>query len=143
MIVVDASVAAKWVLAEPDRDAAKALLGNDRKLIAPSVIRFEVTGAILRRFRKNELDEKTARFACQEWDELLHDLVIELVPSEELFVLARDLAFKARHSLSDCLYLAAAKSHSAEVVTADVTLRDRGKKLYPRITLLQRAAVAN
>lgn len=143
MIVVDASVAAKWVLAEPDRDAAKALLSDGRKLIAPSVIRFEVTGAILRRFRKNELDEKTARFACQEWEELLQDLVIELVPSEELFVLARDFAFQARHTLSDCLYLAAAKSHSAEVVTADMTLRDRGRKLYPRITLLRRTAVAN
>lgn len=137
MIVVDASVATKWVLAEPGREEAKALLRNGRKLVAPSWIRFEVTGAIVRRFRKDELEEEAARAACNHWDDILERELVELVPSEDLLQIAREFSFGARHGLADCLYLAAGKMLSADVVTADPKLRERGQKVYPRITLLE------
>lgn len=136
VIVVDASVAAKWVLAESDREAAKALLTNGERLIAPSLIRFEVTGAIIRRFRNNAIDENAARAAYVQWDDLLRNESLDLLPAEELMTQAFDFALHARHGLADCLYVAAAKTYGAEMITADVTLRERGLKLYPRIALL-------
>lgn len=136
MIVVDASVAAKWMLVEPGGEAAAALLRDARKLIAPAWIRFEVTGAIVRRVRTGEMEEAEARAACCHWDDILARELVELIPSENLLEIARDFALHARHGLADCLYLAAGKLFSAEVVTADPKLRDRGQKVYARVTLL-------
>jgi predicted nucleic acid-binding protein len=48
-----------------------------------------------------------------------------------------DMAFLARHTLSDCLYLAAAKRLGIAVVTADRPMRERGPRVYGKITLLE------
>jgi predicted nucleic acid-binding protein len=45
LIVVDASVAAKWFLPEADSEAAGRLLTGRRKLLAPDLIRIEVAAA--------------------------------------------------------------------------------------------------
>ena len=68
MIVVDASVAAKWYLNEPGSAEAASLLTCDDALIAPALIRVEVTGAILRRYREKKLSEGRAKEACELWD---------------------------------------------------------------------------
>jgi predicted nucleic acid-binding protein len=61
MRVVDASVAAKWFVAEPDSEKALALLDQGERFLAPSIIRVEVAGAISRRFREGRLVEAHAR----------------------------------------------------------------------------------
>src|SRR5579871_3022186 len=103
MIVVDASVAAKWYLNEPGSEAAALLLEGDQPLFAPALIRIEVASAITRPFREGKLSEQRAREACELW---LNDLaagVVKLVPDDTLFEAAKDLAFRIRHSVQDCL----------------------------------------
>jgi predicted nucleic acid-binding protein len=58
-IVIDASVALKWVLAEVNTDAADALLAEE--LIAPSLWLIEAANAMWRRSRRGEFDLVEAR----------------------------------------------------------------------------------
>jgi predicted nucleic acid-binding protein len=136
MIVVDASVAVKWLIPEDGNEQARALLRGSEPLVAPSLIRLEVAGAVLRRYRESEIPEEEARAACGFWARLLHMERPRLVPVEEIYDDALDMAFAARHGLGDCLYLAAARRLDARVVTADRKLFERGKRAYERIDLL-------
>jgi predicted nucleic acid-binding protein len=136
MIVVDASVAVKWFIPEAGEEAAAKLLGGKKRLIAPTLIRLEVTGAIIRRFREGHLSEKKAREGTQAWEAMLQHRVVRLVPDAELFDDAVHMAFLAKHTLADCLYLAVAKGLGALVITADKPMRDRGTRAYKNITLL-------
>ena len=61
MIVVDASIAAKWYLNEPGSPEAAAFLTADAALLAPALIRIEVTGAIVRRYREGKLSLERAQ----------------------------------------------------------------------------------
>jgi predicted nucleic acid-binding protein len=67
MMVVDANVAAKWYLPEPDSDKALALLGTPHQLIAPSLIKMDVCSAITRRVRGKEITPSEAKEHCREW----------------------------------------------------------------------------
>jgi predicted nucleic acid-binding protein len=139
MIVVDASVAVKWFIPEAGEEAAAKLLGGKNRLIAPALIRLEVTGAIIRRYREGHLSEKKAREATQAWEAMLEHRVVRLVPDAGLFDAAVQMAFLARHTLADCLYLAIAKQLAAPVITADKPMRDRGARAYKNITFLGEA----
>lgn len=136
MIVVDASVAVKWFIPEAGEEAAAKLLGGKKRLIAPALIRLEVTGAILRRYREGHLSEKKAREGTHAWEAMLQHRVVRLVPDAELFDDAVQMAFLAKHTLADCLYLAVAKELDAPVITADKPMRDRGTRAYKNITFL-------
>ena len=59
MIVVDASVAVKWVLDEPDSAAAVAL--RDEELIAPVLWLAEASNVLWRRVRISEVTADEAR----------------------------------------------------------------------------------
>src|SRR3954454_6102830 len=98
MIVVDASIAAKWYLNELGSSEAAALLTSTAVLIAPALIRVEVTGAIIRRYREGKLSSKLAREACDLWDTDLAGGAIRLVPDEELIAPARGIAFQIKHA---------------------------------------------
>lgn len=141
MIVVDASVAVKWFIPETGEEAAAKLLGGKQHLVAPALIRLEVTGAIIRRFREGHLSEKKAREGTQAWEAMLQYRVLRLVPDAELFEDAVQMAFLAKHTLTDCLYLAVAKQLGAPVITADGPMRERGVRAYKKITLLGGAEV--
>ena len=54
MIVIDASVAAKWFLPEIGSDEAVKLQEGTAELIGPELIRMEVAGAITRRVRDKD-----------------------------------------------------------------------------------------
>ena len=136
MIVVDASVAVKWFIPEAGEEAAAKLLGGKKRLVAPALIRLEVTGAIIRRYREGHLSEKKAREGTRAWEAMLQHRVVRLVPDAELFEDAVQMAFLAKHALADCLYLAMAKRFAAPVITADAPMRDRGIRAYKNITLL-------
>jgi predicted nucleic acid-binding protein len=136
MIVVDASVAVKWLIPEAGEEAAKRLLAGRHQLIAPSLIQIEVTAAILRAFRVDRLPEERARRAIGEWRQMLHDGILHLVPDGELFASAVNLGFASRHAFQDCLYLAAAQSTKAKLITADRNLFERGGKSVEGVTFL-------
>lgn len=139
MRVVDASVAAKWFLAEPDSDEALALLEEGHQLLAPSIIRVEVFGAISRRFREGHLPKLEAAEACAAWKAFLYDGHVRLLPTTELIDQAVRLSFDCRHPLPDCLYLAAAAHFDTELVTSDHGLKRRAAKASVTVTLLGKA----
>ena len=65
VVVVDASVALKWVLQETDSDRATMLLdrwiNESKQMIAPALFTYEVTNIIYRQIGKGQLtfDEAT------------------------------------------------------------------------------------
>lgn len=55
MLVVDASVACKWVLEEEDSGQARMLIGTAGQLIAPTVILAETANVLRRRIQNGEI----------------------------------------------------------------------------------------
>jgi predicted nucleic acid-binding protein len=136
MIVVDASIAAKWYLNEPGSEEAASLLTSASILIAPALIRVEVTGAILRRYREKKLSLERAKEACDLWEADIASGAIRLMRDDTLLGPARAIAFKIRHTIQDCLYLAAAvESGHVRLVTADPTFHTRASAEFPFVDL--------
>jgi predicted nucleic acid-binding protein len=136
MIVVDASIAAKWYLNEPGSEDAAALLTSPSVLIAPALVRIEVTGAIVRRYREGKLSLERAREACDLWEADLASGALRLLSDEGLIALARGIAFQIRHAIQDCLYLAAAvETGSSRLVTADPTFHARATPVFSFVEL--------
>jgi len=136
VIVVDASVAAKWFLAEEGSLHANTLLRSTDKLVAPDLIRIEVHAAITRRFRTGELPEETVRHSSQRWFKMIGEGVIAFLSSEADEQAAIDLALQLKHPFQDCLYLALAQRLQAPLVTADPKFLGRAAKLYPQVRSL-------
>jgi predicted nucleic acid-binding protein len=59
-LVVDASVAVKWVLKEPDSDAARRI-AEQAELLAPDLLWAELGSLLWRRQRQGELSASDAR----------------------------------------------------------------------------------
>ena len=112
-IVVDASVAVKWVLDEPGSEAALAL--RDQELIAPALWLAEAANALWRHARTGEIgdDEAIAYFS-----ELLQAPVASIAIEPHVGA-ALKLATEIGHPVYDCIYLALALHHQTHVVTAD------------------------
>lgn len=119
MIVLDANVAAKWYLNEPGSDEAAQFLTASTPLLAPALIRTEVTGAVVKNYRKGLLPLDKARAACELWQADLKAGALTLFPDEELLAEAIEVALQIRHTLQDCLYLTVAARFDAPLITAD------------------------
>jgi predicted nucleic acid-binding protein len=117
-LVVDASVAAKWVLPEPDSSRAEALRESGEHLIAPELILAEIGNAIWKRAVKGEITPAQALEAL----ETATGLIAELVPMRELAARAIEIAVELRHPISDCFYLAVAERERAPLISADKKL---------------------
>lgn len=140
LVVVDASVAAKWVMTEAQTGVAMELLHGPVRWAAPSIIRIEVGGAVIRRLRTGAMTRDDARAACDDWRDLVADAFVRLISTTDLYEAAVDLAFQTRHALPDCLYLAAAMMLDCRLITADRTMQERGRTVHERIDLLAAAA---
>lgn len=125
--VIDASVALKWFLEEPD--AAHALVLRDRHLtgdillVAPDLLLYEVGNAL--RFKHD--------FAVSDIQAALSDLLrfqLELLaPTERLLHHAAELARRSRLTYYDGFYLAAAHDLGATLITADKRMHDASTTL--------------
>jgi predicted nucleic acid-binding protein len=113
IIVVDASVAVKWVLDEPGSEAATALRGEE--LIAPVLWLAEASNVIWRRVRIGEIAADEARVRLSE----LMNAPVASLSMEPCLDRALQLATELDHPIYDCIYLALALRHDAYVVTAD------------------------
>jgi len=133
MIVVDTSVALKWVLPESDR--ALALTALDLPLIAPDVWRVEAANGVRRAFAMGQMNEDEARDCLSS----LTGTPVQDVAAASLLQSGLDLAMSLRHSIQDCLFLALAIERDCRLLTADVKFRDlvmARSDLGPRIVLL-------
>jgi predicted nucleic acid-binding protein len=119
VIIVDASVAVKWVVDEPDADAAVELL--ERPLAAPALWLAEVANALWRKRRRGDLDEAEVRDACR----AILRAPVSTIDLDVLSLAATALALRLGHPVYDCFCLAAAELHDSHVVTADRRLLQR------------------
>jgi predicted nucleic acid-binding protein len=114
-LVVDASVAAKWFLPEPDAPAALRLLNGRHRLAAPDLIRSEMGNIVWKFHTRGVLDTKEAS------DMIEHFLSMPLEIHESTYLLAPALqiAIATKRTVYDSLYLALAIELGGTVVTAD------------------------
>jgi predicted nucleic acid-binding protein len=112
-IVIDASIALKWVISETSSDLADALLDQD--LIAPVLWLTVAANALWRRTRIGDI---TAEQAIVRLSDLRKAPVTSLAMDPHLDQ-ALKLTTEIGHPIYDCLYLAVALHHDTHVVTAD------------------------
>lgn len=126
MIVIDASVALKWVFDEEWSAEALALIEADETPIAPILMLTEAGNALWRRTVSGEV---TAVEAARLLDGL-QALPVGYVDERPLLGEALALATTLKHPIYDCIYLAMAIDHDVTLATADLrfarTLRSRG-----------------
>jgi predicted nucleic acid-binding protein len=124
-LVVDASVAAKWVLPEANADRAAALRAEPGGLLAPTLIVAEIGNAVWKRARRGELTFSDAIAAVG----IVRSLMTELVPLQELDQRAMEVALRLDHPIYDCFYLALAERERAAIVSADTKLLAAAERL--------------
>ena len=112
-IVVDASVAIKWVLEEEHSAVARAL--HSERLTAPALWLAECGNVLWKRTRRGELAPDEARDKL----DALSSAPVVTTPLDPDLSAALTLANALGHPVYDCLYLAAAIREDAVVVTAD------------------------
>lgn len=138
MIVIDASLAAKWIIVEPNSAAALAFLEEcTEPLIAPDLIAIEVSSAIVRRANMNKALGETMRLANIRWASLLDAGTIALRrPTSGDILEAASLAIDLGHPLKDCIYLVLAMKLDCELVTCDARFDQRAKGVWDRVRVL-------
>jgi predicted nucleic acid-binding protein len=136
-LVVDASVALKWVLAEPDSELAQQIVRSS--LLAPDLLLLECGNAIWRHVRTGEVDPAEV----PELWALLRAMPVEIVVSGDLVERALGLAVALNHPIYDCLYLALALGRGARVVSTDrrfLAASRRRRDLVGAVVLLSELA---
>jgi predicted nucleic acid-binding protein len=113
-LVIDASIAVKWVVEEDGTPEALALR-QKAKLIAPELLVAECANILWKKVQRNELLKEEALLAAR----LLQGAEIELVPTRSLFEAATRMSIEIDHPAYDCLYLALAVEKKCQFVTAD------------------------
>ena len=130
-IVIDASIALKWVIPEPGSEAAGEL--RSQHLIAPTLWIAEAANALWRLVRRGEVtpDQAFRRYAE------LADAPVAPIALEPHVGAAFNLATRIKQPIYDCLYLAVALHHDTHVVTADRRFAAAVRGPYPnRVRLL-------
>lgn len=133
-VVVDASVALKWVLPEPDTAVAVALLNQwltgRVRIVAPSWFAGEVANILYRRARRGTFTMPDAHEALTG----VLDVVERLPESATEAHRAIDIAdATARSATYDALYLSLAMVLGAEYWTADEIFYNATRNTYPLV----------
>jgi predicted nucleic acid-binding protein len=124
-LVIDASVAIKWVMPEQGADRAAALRAQPDELIAPTLIAAEIGSVMRRRAAAEELTTREALDAA----EIATALISRMIPIPELASRALELAIQLRHPIYDCFYLALAERENVPLISADKKLIAVGKRV--------------
>lgn len=117
MVVVDASVALKWVLDESGQADALALLDEDI-LHAPDFLLIEVANVLWSKVRRRVIDRAQADAAY----DAIAGVPMAYTTMSELALPARSLAHALDLSVYDALYAALAQRLRCALATADVRL---------------------
>jgi predicted nucleic acid-binding protein len=117
-VVVDASVALKWVMDEPGSTEALALLEGQHVLNAPDFLLVEVANVLWVKLRRGLIERDAADLAF----EAVSAVPVAYMPLDELILPARSLAQAMDLTVYDALYAAAAQRLSCPLFTADAAL---------------------
>jgi predicted nucleic acid-binding protein len=115
-LVVDASIAVKWVVPEADSMRAEALL--DHGLVVPDLLFAECANILWKKVRRGELTEEEANIAAQSLEQA--DLAV--VATKGHMARAVAIAVELDHPAYDAIYLAVAEAFSLRLATADQRL---------------------
>ena len=137
VVVVDTSIAIKWVLQESDSDIAETMLiewsSNGVVILAPALLTYEVTNALYKKARKGEITFETAKEALTKV--LLSGVALNFSQDTNLgrraIELARQFGLTATY---DAHYLALSEREGCELWTADKRMWNsiRGKLTWVR-----------
>jgi predicted nucleic acid-binding protein len=120
-VVVDASVAVKWVIPEDLSDRADRLREQADRLLAPDLLLVEAANALWKKLLRREIAAREAEQAL----DLLASSGLDVRPSAPLLGRALGLARRIRHPVYDCVYLTLALAERATLITADRRLLTR------------------
>lgn len=113
-MIIDASVAFKWIVSEPDSEAAMAWIERT-DLVAPALVHAEVGNALWKRIRKGELSDPDGAA-----EQLLNlERLVRTIDETPMMPRALDLAVRLDHPVYDCVYLAMAEALDDQLLTAD------------------------
>lgn len=118
MIIVDASVAMKWFVAEDGHIEARRLQAVFTRLAAPDFLLIEVANIAWKKARRGELPLATASAIVTD----LRASPLRLIEAGTLIEAALALSLEIDHPVYDCLYLAAAVQLDGVCLTADQRL---------------------
>ena len=112
-LIVDASVAIKWVAPEPD--SVRAAVLRNHHLIAPDLFFSECANILWKKRRRGDLtDEQTSAAA-----RILERADLVIVASKGYLARAVSIAVDLDHPAYDAIYLAVAEAFGLRLVTAD------------------------
>ena len=138
-LVLDCSVAAKWILPEAGRGAAlrwfDRYAAGEVLLIAPDLLLSEFASLLARRARRSEISAERAREAFL----LMTKATPRLYETRPRVFRALDLSLRHGLSFWDSVYVALALEHECPLLTADRRLFRGGKARHPSIQLLDDA----
>lgn len=132
-LVVDASIAVKWVIEEQGTSQA-LMLRQSARLIAPELLVAECANILWKKARLGELSREEAVLAAR----LLQTAEVELLPTRSLLEAATRIAIEINHPAYDCLYVALAVENNCKFVTADERLMRKLAQAGPRSRLCER-----
>ena len=115
-LVVDASVAVKWLVTEDGSDMARALVAGGDDLHAPRLMACEIANAVWRKARLGEIERSDAGAMM----ESVREMPVRWNAEETVAADAARLALALDRPVYDCIYLALAHRIGAVVVTADL-----------------------
>ena len=137
LLVLDCSVAAKWILPEPGRSSALRVLqqyeSGEISLIAPDLLLAEFASLVAKRNRRKEISAEQAIKAFQ----LMKQCAPRLLDMRPRLASALNLALRHGMSLWDCVYLALAIEHDCPLLTADRRLFRGSTALHSSVRLLR------
>jgi predicted nucleic acid-binding protein len=113
-LVIDASIAVKWIIEEDGSGHAVGLRYRYR-FAAPDLLMAESSNVLWKKAQRGELTPAEAIMAAR----LLARADIELFSTRNLLETATSLAIDLGHPVYDCIYLALAQKSQWRFVTAD------------------------
>jgi predicted nucleic acid-binding protein len=123
LIVVDASVAVRWIANEPDAESALMLLQRD-DLAAPDLLAVEVGSAL----RRKEKDGELTRGQVVAGLELIFDRVRLHASTSSLMVRAVEISAALGHPIYDCMYVTLTEALGGRFVSHDIELLKRVRR---------------
>jgi predicted nucleic acid-binding protein len=139
-LVVDASVAAKWLFVEPDTGKARAILesaeSGELQLLAPEILSAEIAKSLWKRTERGDLDSDTALGLFDGFQKV----EFKFCKVQELIGPALSIAFRHHHPVYDCLYVVLARREGCDLVTADERLYRVFAHDFPQVHLFRNMA---
>jgi predicted nucleic acid-binding protein len=134
-LVIDASVAVKWLVAEPGHESAAALLLNFPTLVAPDFVAIEVANVLWKKVGRSEIRADQAEKALASLPQFFENLF----PTNQFVNRALQISLELNHPIYDCLYLACAEKESARLITADARLvnKSANNSFAQRVVLME------